>query len=956
MKEEEAFWKRPALSWADSVLPTMSLDQKIGQLMMVAAYSNRDKKHLESLENLVQNYHIGGLIFFQGGPHRQAVMTNYLQAKAKVPLFIAIDGEWGLSMRLDSTVYFPKQMTLGAIQDNRLIEKLGEAMGEECVRMGIQINFAPVLDINSNPANPVIGFRSFGENKFKVAQKGWALTKGLQSRRVMANGKHFPGHGDTDTDSHHSLPLLKHSRERLDSLELFPFKFLIDSGLRSMMVAHLEVPCFDTSKNCAASISANVINNILKDSLGFKGLVFTDALNMKGVANYYKPGELSVKALFAGNDILLFPEDVPAAVTAIKKALEEGLLSMEEIDMRVAKILLSKEWAGLNALKPVNTIDLFSDLNKVETEVLNRTLYKNALTLLQNKEEILPLKNLDTLRIATLTFSESTHRKFAGTVDLYAHSDHFTWKNSLSKKVQDSIANALSYYHVVLVNLEHLTRKKDNNYGLSPEMMGFMERVKQCSKVVVNVMGNPYCLSAFASAKNMDALVLTYESNSITAQLAAELIFGGLDAPGRLPVSIGSDFKEGSGLSLGAPIRVSYVIPEELGISSDSLQQIDALINEAIHEKAFPGCQIYASKNGKVFYHRAFGKPTYEAKDSVDLQTIYDLASITKIASTTLATIRNTDAALLHPDSLVGKYLHGLKNNGIRQLPLTDLLSHRSGFKPFIPYYEKTMKDGKVSKKFYRTAYSKKFPVPVTDSLFLKRSYPDTMLSIIYAQSLTPGKNYVYSDINFYLLREINERVTGQYLPNQVEPLYQSLGANSLGYRPLSRFSKSIIAPTEKDIIFRKTLVHGYVHDPGAAMMGGVGGHAGLFSNANDLGKVMQLFLNKGIYGGKTYFKASTFDSFNQTRYAPENRRALGFDKPETRPGVDSPCASEAHPSSFGHSGFTGTFTWVDPKDGLVYVFLSNRVHPDAENKKLVKMGVRTKVQSILYRAIHSAQ
>jgi beta-N-acetylhexosaminidase len=954
--EEEAFWKRPAVSWTDSILPTMSLDQKIGQLMMVAAYSNRDKKHLESLENLVSNYHVGGLIFFQGGPQRQAFMTNHLQGIGKVPLFIAIDGEWGLSMRLDSTVYYPRQMTLGAIQDNKLIEQLGDRMGAECARMGIQINFSPVLDINSNPANPVIGFRSFGENKFKVAQKGWALTKGMQNRRVMANGKHFPGHGDTDADSHHSLPMLNHSRARLDSMELFPFKSLIDSGLMSMMVAHLEVPCFDTSKHCAASISGNVINNILKDSLGFKGLVFTDALNMKGVASYYQPGELSVKALFAGNDILLFPEDVPAALAAIKKAIEEGLLTMEEIDMRCAKILLSKEWAGLNRFKSVKTDNLIQDLNGVETEVLNRTLYKNALTLVQNKENLLPLKNLDTLRIATLTFSESAHHKFTETVDLYASSDHFTWKNSMSKKVQDSIAFALSYYHVVLVNLEHLTRKKDNNYGLTPEIIAFIGRIKECSKVVVNLMGNPYALNQFSSASQLDALVVTYESNSITAQIAAELMFGGLDSPGRLPVSAGSNFKEGAGISLGKPIRVSYVIPEELGISSDSLKQIDSIVNAGIKEKAFPGCQVYASAKGKVFYHRAFGRTTYTGKDTVNVQTIYDIASITKIASTTLATIINSERGIIQPDSLLGKYLPQIKNSDIAALPLKDLLMHRSGFKPFIPYYEKTMKDGKVLKKYYKTTPSKKFPVQLTDSLFLKRSYPDTMMAIIYRQALTPGKNYVYSDINFYLLREVNEIAGKAYLPNQVEPLYQSLGAYTLGYRPLNRFAKSNIAPTELDKTFRKTLIHGYVHDPGAAMLGGVGGHAGLFSNANDLGKVMQLFLNKGSYGGIKYFSDSTFNEFNKAWYYPENRRGMGFDKPETRAGLDSPCAAEADASSFGHSGFTGTFTWVDPKDELVYVFLSNRVYPDAENKKLVKMGIRTKIQTVLYKAIKTAK
>ena len=432
-----------------------------------------------------------------------------------------------------------------------------------------------------------------------------------------------------------------------------------------------------------------------------------------------------------------------------------------------------------------------------------------------------------------------------------------------------------------------------------------------------------------------------------------ELIFGGIDSPGRLPVSAGAHFREGSGISIGEPIRLSYVIPEELGISSDSLKQIETIINEGLKEKAFPGCQVFAAHKGKVFYHRSFGKISYAGKDSVRLNTLYDLASVTKIAATTLSTIMNTDKGFLNPDSSLALYVPKAKSYPVGQLPLKDFLMHRSGLKPFIPYYEKTMKEGKLQKKYYHHKASGKFPVRVTDSLFLKRSYPDTMMAINYRQPLNPGKNYVYSDINFYLLRDANENAAGKYLPDLVEPVYASLGAYTLGYRPLKRFQKSNIAPTENDKQFRKTLIHGYVHDPGAAMMGGVGGHAGLFSNANDLGKLMQLFLQKGTYGGLKYFESTTFDRFNTAWYLPDNRRAMGFDKPETKVGADSPCAAEASVSSFGHSGFTGTFAWADPEKDLVYVFLSNRVHPYAENKKLVKMSIRTRVQSVFYRALN---
>jgi beta-N-acetylhexosaminidase len=953
-EEEEEYWGIPHKSWADSVFDAMSLDERIGQLMMVAAYSNRDKKHKDEITRLITENHIGGVIFFQGGPLRQANLNNHFQSVSKVPLFVSIDGEWGLSMRLDSTIQYPRQMTLGAIQNDSLIYQMGVRIARECKRMGMQINFAPVLDINSNPKNPVIGFRSFGENKYKVARKGWAYMKGMQDEKVIANGKHFPGHGDTDKDSHLSLPMLPHTKARLDSMELFPFKMLIDSGLRSIMVAHLEVPCLDTSKNCAASISKNIVNKTLKDSLKFRGLVFTDALNMKGVSAFYKPGELEVKAIFAGNDVLLFPEDVPAAVVAIKKAINDGILKEADINIRCRKILLAKEWSGVHRKNQIDKKNLYEDLNDRSAQALNRRLFENALTLLSNKDNLLPLKRLDTLRIATVSIGESINDyTFSKTIKNYAKADHFKLKMNGKKSNRDSLLKVLPNYHVVLVSVENITRKSDKNYNFSVESMDFINRVKAHSKTILNLMGNPYSLTGFIGAENLDAIIVSYENNETTASLGAQLVFGAVDSPGRLPVTAGWAFTAGSGVSLGAPIRLGYAMPEELGIQAARLEEVDRIVQSGISEGAYPGCQVLAAKDGRIFYSKAFGKMSQDGKDKVTEQTIYDLASLTKVLSTTLATMVNTDKGLIDLNEKLATYYPAASKSDKAELKIIDLLTHRSGLKAFIPYYLKTMDKGKPSAKYYKTKSSDKFPWAVTDSLFMRKDYPDTMYQMILRSDKDPIGKYVYSDINFYLMHRINEQASKQSLQSQVESIYATIGAYSLMYQPLRTFPKNIIAPTERDMTFRKTLVHGYVHDPGAAMLGGVAGHAGLFGTATDVAKVAQLMLNKGKYAGNEYFSNETFEKFNQSPFMAEgNRRGLGFDKPDTRPGKDSPTAPSASPSSFGHSGFTGAFFWVDPEYNLVYVFLSNRVHPDAENKKLVKMGIRTRALEEFYQAI----
>jgi CubicO group peptidase (beta-lactamase class C family) len=749
------------------------------------------------------------------------------------------------------------------------------------------------------------------------------------------------------------MPKINHSYERLDSLELYPFRALINKGLKSIMVAHIEIPALDTNKHVSASISSHVIKGLLQDSMQFHGLVFTDALNMKGVAKYYKSGELEVKALKAGNDILLFSEDIPLAITAIKEAVKSGELSMIDIENSCKKILMAKEWAGLQNLKPINTENIVNDINNPSLEAFNHKLYDAAFTVLQNKENIMPLKRLDTLQIATLCIGEKDMGAFQKTVHLYTKATHFNLKNPSQKSAVDTLIEALKMYNLVLISLENVTKKSDKNFGISPETISLINTLKTCSKVIINLPGNPYSLLKFDGIESMDGIVLTYERNAYTLQKAAELIFGGIDSPGRLPVSIVGKYKAGAGVNLGPPMRMSYVSPEDIGLNSAYLQKADSIALQAIAEHATPGCQILAAKNGKVFYHKVFGSYTYDKPETIDINTIYDIASITKISATLFAAMQLFDLRKYNPEQALKDVLPTTNQSNKGDLIIKDILLHQAGLKPFIPFYEKTMKDGKPDVKFYSKVQSSQYNIQVADSMFMKTSFRDTLYKQVLQSTIKSAAKYVYSDLSFYLTKMMCEHLSGRNLDDYMKPIYRKLGANTMGYLPLERFSKKLIAPTEMDNNFRKQLVHGYVHDPGAAMLGGVAGHAGIFSNANDLAKIMQLYLNQGNYGGEQYVSSATMNYFSSCINCQEgNRRGLGFDKPEPDKSKEGPTCASASSSSYGHTGFTGTYAWVDPENGLIYIFLSNRVHPDAENKKLSKLNTRTNIHEVFYEAL----
>ena len=940
--------------WVNQTMSFMTLDQKIAQLFMVAAYSNKGKSHQKEIENLISNYHIGGLMFMQGGPIRQLRLTNSYQSLSKVPLMIAQDAEWGLSMRIDSTIRFPWQMTLGAIQNDSLIYQMGLEIARQCKRLGVHINFAPVVDVNSNPKNPIINNRSFGENPFRVAQQSLAYMQGLQDGGVLACAKHFPGHGDTDADSHKTLPTINHSYERLDSIDLIPFKSLFDKGLGSVMVAHLHIPALDDTDSLASTLSDKVVNGLLKDTLGFKGLVITDALNMKGVSQFYEPGEVDLKALLAGNDVLLFAEDVPKAIEKIKEAIANRDISEEEIDKRCRKILMTKKWFGQDNKIHLNESDLIQDLNPKSAIALNESLVEKSITLLQNEGSLLPLKKLDTLNIAVVSIGEKS-TPFQSTLSKYASIQKFHLKEEHSQSERKSMLDSLAQYNLVIASVHKSNKHAWKSYRIHQNTDLFLQTLALQSKVVLSVFANPYSLSDLLMTYSFDGLIMAYQNSDEAQNYTAQLIFGGVGVNASLPVS-NKHFKEGSGLEL-KPIRLKYNRAESLGIDSESFLKIDSIVSDAIDKEATPGCQILAIKDGTVFFEKSYGYHTYKKKTKVENTHIYDLASLTKIIASVPSLMHLEEQGQIHLDSSLQNYITLADTSNKKKLTLREILAHQSGLASWIPFYKNTQEeDGSLRDTLYSTEYTDTFSVRVADGIYLHREYPDSIMFRILATKLN-DKEYKYSDMGFYLFKDIIENKSSLSLEDFVkQEFYAPLGLSTMGYLPKERFDSSRIVPTEFDYYFRSQLIHGDVHDLGAAMLGGVGGHAGLFSNANDLGIFMQMLLQKGEYGGQRYFQKFTVSQFTSCQYCEDdNRRGAGFDKAVLENQEGGP-ACDCSPSykAYGHTGFTGTLVWADPDEQFVYVFLSNRIHPTSENKKLLEIDVRTKIMQVFYDAIRT--
>ncbi|MBP9187354.1 MAG: serine hydrolase [Bacteroidia bacterium] len=940
-------WKK-SNPWVDSVYNSLTEDERIAQLFMVDVWTLRDTAHFNYVESLVREYKVGGLIFFKGTPYKQATLTNNFQSKSKIPLLVGIDGEWGLSMRLDSTPVYPRQMVLGASANPDLVYEMGMSIGSQCKRMGIQFNFAPDIDVNNNANNPVINDRSFGENKYTVAKLGAAYTNGLQEMHVIASAKHFPGHGDTETDSHYGLPVIKADRKRLDSLELYPFKKLIEAGAMSIMVAHLNIPALD-STNTPSSLSKPIITDLLRNQMGFEGIIITDALNMKGVADLYPPGEVAAKALLAGNDILLFVENVPASMAKIKEHIADSSLTWAQIESSCKRVLLAKYWSGLNNYEPIELTNLTQDLNAGGAPLMIKKAVKNSIIVAKNLDDIIPVKNPELYKIATIGVGIQQLTAFQEMCLNYCKSDYFSIDKTDKTTNFDSLYLALEKYNLVIISLQSTSRFVSRKLGLTQSQIDFVNRIILSQRKVVLVCnGNPYILNSFQNARNV---IVSYEDLEMYNYLAAEVLFGAVAAKGKMPVGVGAAFPLGSGINTNIIERFTYELPEEIGLPSDAFSKLDSIAIDAINKRATPGCQILVAKQGKVVYQKSFGYHNYDNVTAVKNHHLYDVASLTKILATTVAVMHLYDEHKIKLDDKLSTYLPMLVGTNKEDILVQDILLHQAGLVAYIPIYKNTLLNGKPNPIIYQANQDSVYTIQVAPNLFMHQDYEQFVWDAILKSDVKPRGNYVYSDLGFILLRKAIENITQMPFDSFLnENIYKPLNLSNLTFNPLSKVNADWIVPTEMDTFFRWQLVNGTVHDQTAAMLGGISGHAGVFGSANDVSIIMQMLLDGGEYGGKRILKESTVNLF--TKKQGKTRRGLGFDKPEMDIKKGTPTSRLCSAATFGHTGFTGTCAWVDPKSKLVFVFLSNRVNPSSENKKLVELNVRTNLQDAIYEAL----
>ncbi len=934
--------------WVDSLYNKMTLQEKVGQLFMVQVFSEKKNLDKPKIVNLILNQQIGGIIYSKGDPVSQAKLNNELQAASKIPLLIGMDAEWGLSMRLDSTYAFPWNMTLGAIRDNSLVEKTGQYIGEHCKRLGVHFNFAPDVDINTNPKNPIIGNRSFGEDRDNVTAKALAFMKGMQEAGVLASAKHFPGHGDTDSDSHKTLPTINFNERRIDSVELYPYRKLIQEGLSSVMVAHLNVPSLEPRTGIPSSLSYTIINDILKERLQFKGLIFTDALGMKGVSNFSESSEIDLAAFLAGNDVLLMSENTEKGINRLIEAYTAKIISEERLAHSVKKILMSKYKVGLNKYSPVGTKNLLEDLNRLKDDVLYEELIENAITVTRSVKDILPLRHLETRKIAYIKFGEDDGSAFLDELKKYAK------VHEIKAAKLDEMISTLQQYNTVIIGLHKSNTSPWKPYNLSSEELVWLYEIARTNTVILDVFSRPYALSDLRSIENIEGIIMSYQNSDIAQRKSAQLLFGAIPAKGNLPVSAGENFKVGDGIVYNALESLSYGLPERVGMSSEKLKRLDSMALLAIKLKTTPGLQLLVARKGKVIYNKTFGTHVYGENEPVKQNDLYDVASLTKILATLPMIMEMEDNGILSVDSKLSQLLPEYRETNKRNMTIKEILSHTAGLKPWVPFYVATLdpENKKPSATFYRRKFSENFSIKVAEEVFLQKDYPDSILKLIRNSDLLPSKKYKYSDLGYFILKEYIERHYDKPLDALVQQhFYEPLGANFTTYNPANIFMNNQIVPSEEDNYYRYQRIQGYVHDMGAAMQGGVGGHAGIFSNANDVAKIMQMYLQKGFYGGKRYFKPQTIDKFNTCYFCSTGvRRGLGFDKPQLS-GAGSTCGCVSM-KSFGHTGFTGTMAWADPDKEIVYVFLSNRTYPTANNNALLKENIRTEIQRLIYEAI----
>ena len=934
---------RPAFLAGDTVLAqaqldSLSMEERIAQLMMVPLYSKPgEPESAASVAALITDLGVGGVIAMQGDKANTACNLHHLDSLARqksgVGLLTAMDAEWGSGMRLPDGIRFPKAMALGAIEDVDLIRQAGRVAGYELRALGVDMDFAPVVDVNSNPDNPVIGNRSFGSDPEAVGTRGLAWAEGLRAAGVMACAKHFPGHGDADLDSHLALPRILSDSAMLSQIELPPFRHLIHGGVEGVMTAHLEVPALDSVTGLPTSLSPLVIGDLLLDSLGFEGLVFTDALTMAGVAEPVPPGTREIEALRAGNDILLFPSSPALVVDSILAALSSGRLDTARVNEACLKVLLAKQWSEsavpllgqlhLAALQRTLREHMLTRLGPVHT---SRSDADVVLVIVGNRGEALE----DRLRLAVPDLEVIRHGKGALTpIDVAG----------LVRRVDGAD-------HILLAFLDESNRPS-RRFGIPAGGESLVHSLAELgAELDIALFTSPYALEHLPAVEGAGWLIAFHEDDLTQEAAGAAWCLEG-SALGRLPVDVAS-WTAG----MGHPTPARRLPHASAPAGSRMGERLDSLANDAIGMGATPGLRLLVVHGDSIRFDRALGTLGDSAGTPVTRETLYDLASITKVATSTLLTMMTVERGMLDLNAPLSTLLPAREgivlDEELGRRTLRDLLAHRSGMPAWIPFYLDLV------------AHDDTTAAALTDSVrsdwmelrpgrWMNPAWCDTIHHRIRTTTPRDPGQYRYSDLGYYLLQDVLESLWNAPLDQLADSLIHApLGLQRIGYRPLSWSRLDDLAPTELDTLFRGDWVRGTVHDPGAAMMGGVAGHAGLFSDAHDLAVLLEAMRRGGEWNGVRLVRPETVQDFTARAFPEEdNRRATGWDKPGLE--EDSGASGNAGSwSSFGHSGFTGTLAWTDPKGGWTAIFLSNRICPDAENRTLIDEDIRTKALWII--------
>ncbi len=905
--------------WVDSVFSTMDINAKIGQRLMVSVESHSDKSTIAKTLTQIKKYKIGGVVFTKGSPTLQAKITNSIQQQSAIPLFVGMNAERGLGEALDSTVRFPNPIMLGAIRDDSLLFFLGVEIGRQLNELGVHINFAPSAHITTSVESDSMFYNSFGANKERVAAKVLAYQNGLKSKNILSVVQHN-----------------KLVEAEINTGNLLPLQQLLVNESAGLIVTQYS----PLDKNLRTNLQPpNYSTDYLKGQLNFNGLFFSHTTQL--LSKKVNIGKSELLAFQTGYDVLLSPLNLDATVRKLRKALRKNKMLQQQLDYSVKKILTTKFDTGLQQKKVVNTENLLVRINSTTSAILQSALLEKSVTVVRDDLQLLPIKQLDDLSFASISIGNKKENTLTSYLSKYASFTHYQLEHD-----KDTLNLLKNLRHAALV----VIALYPNGDTLKDQYQTLLKKIGEHTKVIAVEFG--------VSSKNNlfdkhATIIQAYTDHEYVQKVIPQIIFGAKKASGTLPFSIQENMAAGQGVETSLLDRIGYSTPESEGFDTKIADHLSTIAYEAIDQKAAPGCQILVARHGKVIFEKSFGSQTYENAIPVKDETIYDLASLSKVFGTLQAVQFLYEKGIIDIYKKASVYLPELANTNKKDIILKDILTHQSGLFPFLLMWPQTVKGDTLLQLYYSPIKNGNYPLQVATDLFASKLIQDSVWQWVLRSEMLPKPARTpystrYSDLGFMILHRIVERLVNQPMEDFLDQnLYAPIGAGTVGYLPLTKFSSTQIAPTELDTIFRKSVVVGTVHDERAALLGGVAGHAGLFGNATDLIKIGQMLLQKGSYGGISYYKPETVELFAQKQFE-NSTRGLGWAKPGD---PNSPSSRFGSPKAFGHTGFTGTCLWVDPEFDLVYVFLSNSRFP-YRSAKLNSTNIRSRIQDVIYQSI----